>query len=470
MGIAKLYGQSVKSEIDGLIKHYFAYAGENISVGDFVEFINGVASQTTVTSADTPISSKTNRDGWRISATALDENKVFIAHSSSTSFYLHGVIVTINGTTITAGADTQLSTTASYTGEAISAVALDESKVFIVHNGGASNYHLTSTLCTISGTTITVASTKDLSTTKATGYSISTELLSSDKVFIAHRYDSSNKYLYGMVVTISGTTITPGTDTKLQASNYAGASVSTCKVLSNLIFVAHSLNSSYSLYALRCSISGTTITASSSTQLMTSTNSGYVISTCLRSTGTDGGYVFVAHSDSADYLLYGFVCSVSKTSISRGTDYLINSTAYAGYNVSTCLLPNNKVFIAHCRTSSYYLNGVICSLPNSTIVTVGTTTELSTVRQTGYAKPSVLLLNGKVFIAHNYANINSGYLYGQMWGIDDTNNVPTNSMIETQYETQVRKATTSDISGVAKTSGRGGTATDHYDLITIYTL
>ena len=42
--------------------------------------------------------------------------------------------------------------------------------------------------------------------------------------------------------------------------------------------------------------------------------------------------------------------------------------------------------------------------------------------------------------------------------------------VEAETETQVRKATTSDIYGVAKTKGTGGDSTGHKVLFSIYTI
>ena len=42
--------------------------------------------------------------------------------------------------------------------------------------------------------------------------------------------------------------------------------------------------------------------------------------------------------------------------------------------------------------------------------------------------------------------------------------------VETATETQVRKATTSDIYGVAKSGGTGGDSTGHNDKVNIYTI
>ena len=96
MGTAKLYNQiSNGIKINGIIEDYYAYAGENISAGDFVEFVNGIASKTNYgESADTQLCTA-NYTGEVISAIALDENRVFIAHSYATDRHLYGIVCMI---------------------------------------------------------------------------------------------------------------------------------------------------------------------------------------------------------------------------------------------------------------------------------------------------------------------------------------------------------------------------------------
>ena len=107
-------------DINGLIENYYVYAGEKVSAGDFVEFVNGVASQTTKTSEDTAINNTDSRPSEVISAVELSENRVFIAHNKDTSnYYLCGVVCTIENEKIIVGTDTQLSTE-RYTGYQIS--------------------------------------------------------------------------------------------------------------------------------------------------------------------------------------------------------------------------------------------------------------------------------------------------------------------------------------------------------------
>ena len=111
--------------IKGVIEEYTVAAGENISAGDFVSFVNDHGSNTSIVN-------NSYYEGYVISAVALSESKVFIAHSRSTSSgsittnqYLYAVVCTINGTTITAETDTLISDY-TYSGNYISAGHLSD--------------------------------------------------------------------------------------------------------------------------------------------------------------------------------------------------------------------------------------------------------------------------------------------------------------------------------------------------------
>lgn len=454
MGIAKIYNQKQSGiSINGIIEDYYAYAGENISAGDFVEFINGIAGSTSETSVDTPIIEGIGA-GYIISAVKLSTNKVFIAHgdnSSVSNSKLYGVVCVITNTTITYGTDTKL-TTGTCTGNYTSLVALSDNKVFIAHTYGT-DYYLYGMVVTIDGTTVIAGTDTSLSAVKYAGYySISSELLPSGNIFIAHCY-GSNRYLYGIVISINGTTITKGTDTALSSTACDGEYKSTAPISVNNVFVAYGYSSSYYLHGMICSISGTTITKGEDTSLSGFTATGSSIS-ALKLSDTS---VFVAHGYKT-YYLYGVVCTINGTTITRGEDTVLIDATYTGEVIATELLKNGKIFVAHSygSSSNYFLHGIICMVSGTTI-TNGTDTRLSDTSYTGYEIASVLLDGSNVFLAHNYKNssTNSYDLYAQIWGVDETNNVPTNNVTTAQYETQVRKATTSDIYGVAKTSGMG---------------
>lgn len=458
---AKLYGQNKGgTSINGIIKDYYAYAGENISAGDLVEYVNGVAGKATETSEDEILSEET-RSGYTISAVQLDNNRIFIAHSYGSTFHLYGMVVTIDGVNITYGEDTVLCSTDN-SGKKISAVALDESRVLVLHNYNPSSDYLYGIVCTISGSEITKGKVNSIVYAKYGLGSVSACLLSTDKVFIAYSYNDDYYYLTSIVCTISGDTITAGSAKELSSTDYSGEGISVCLLDSSKVFIAHSYNSSKYLYGIVCTISGTTISKGSDTSLVSTTNAGSNSSI----TKLADNRLLIVHKKyvSSTHHLYGIVVTISGTTISKGTDTaLVTTNPIPGTNISTCLLPNGNVFIAHCYTTNYYLTALIVKVEGTTI-TPYTHTTLNAAGDTGWTTACILLNNGNMFLAHgNYK------LYAQIWGIDYENNVPTNQISITETETQVRKVTTGQFDGVAKTSGTGGDDTGHKDLVSIWT-
>lgn len=444
-------------DINGLIENYYVYAGENVSAGGFVEFVNGIASKKTETSVDTPISTN-SYNGKTISAVVLDDNRVFIAHSHSTNYYLLGIVCTINGATIIPGVDTMLSQS-NYRGVTISAVKLEDNKVFVAHSAGTA-IHLYGVICTIDNITITAGTDTTIVGNDNAGHAISTIPLTNDRVFISH-CNGTAFHLYGIVCTITGTTITIGTDVSLDGVEYSGLCVSVTELENNKAFVAHNDGGAYYLSAMICTISGTTISKGTDTALVSGYEhcGDYISAVTLKNTK-----VFIAHSRGSSYYLNALVCTINNTTITPGTDYALDSTNFESEGISTVVLPSGQVFISH-RDNSQYLGGIVCTINNTTITNGGDKT-LSSNKFQGTTTSSVLI-NDNIFIAHNYDK-DERYLYAQIFGIDETNNVPTNNVTTIKYETQVRPATSLPCNGVAKTSGTGGDSTGHKDIVSVY--
>ncbi len=455
MGVAFLDKKGGGSNLTALIEDYYVYAGENISAGDFVQFVNGIASSTTETSTTTRLSS-TAQTGYCTSAVQLDENRVFIAHNYGTSYYLRGIVVTIENSTITAGTDTALSTTTN-AGKVISATLLPNGNVFIAHCYDSS-YYLYGIVCSIDGTTISKGTdTKILGDTNA-GYVISAKTLSDGKVLISHSITSNYK-LCGIVCTISNKTITVGTDTALSSTSYSGKAISTVLLESGNVFIAHDYDTTDQLRGMVCSVSGTTISAGSDTALVSSSMAGYAISTTLLSSGK----VLVAHSRE-NTPLYAMVVTVNNKSISKGSDTSLVSTSEASFKLSAVGLPNEKAFISHYGGDEGYLNGIVLTISGTTI-TKGTDTQLDTANYSSCGMSTLLLPSGFVLVSHGSGD--NSQLYAQVFGIDDTNNIPTNNIVMSEYETQVKVAYDPPFNGIAKTKGTGGTNTAHGEQIKV---
>jgi hypothetical protein len=451
-------------KLNDVIEEYrYVAAGKQIKAGDLVNYINGIAGKTDYgESVDTAIDNTNTYTGYAISAVKLDENRVFVAHSYGTSYYLYGVVVTIDGASITYGTDTELCNV-ELSGAKISIAVLDENRVFVAHS--YSSYYLYGMVVTINNTTIVKGNDTVLGSVQNAGYVISVELLKNGNIFIAHSHGQS-VHLYGIVCTISGTTITTGTDTPIViGTSNTGQRISTCLLPNGNVFIAHSYGSNYYLYGIVCTISGTTITSGSDTALVSSQYAGSYISTCL----LPNGNVFIAHSYSSGYYLQGRLISISGTTISELDNLILRNSAYTAYAMSTHLLPNGDVFIAHSgdfapNETTYYLYGIIVSVSNNRIV-AGTDIELINTRNAGSRISSLLLDNGTIFIAHS--NNTSYYLNAQIWGIDYENNIPTNNIIATQTEQQVTSAIEPPFNAVALSSGVGGTDTEHNEQVKI---
>jgi hypothetical protein len=444
----------------------YVYKGQEIKAGDFVNYINGIASKVDYgESVDTQLSTEAYT-GQIISAVALDENRVFIAHKYTTNNYLYGIVCTINGASITYGEDTALRTLGK-AGVRISAVLLDDGNVFIAHSEG-DTYALNGMVVSINGTTITAGTDTVISSNAYTGRTISSVKLDGNRIFIAHNYNSTNQYLYGVVVTIEGTTITAGSDTALVSSSNAGFIISTCLLPNGDVFIAHSYDSSnYQLYGIVVSISGTTITKGSDTAIDTTNYAGRFIS----AVALDENRVFIAYSYTSSYYLHAIVCTISGTTISKGTT-VGNGVVRTSHTAISAIKINEKnVLVTHTYGNNsagapldHVLYGCIYTIDGTTI-TAGTDTLLNNNSHAGHIISSLLLDNGTIFAAHS--NSSDYYLYAQIFGIDYENNVPTNQISITDYETQVTPATEPPFNAIALSSGVGGTDTEHNEQVKI---
>lgn len=448
--------------IKGIIENYYVYAGSNVSAGDLVEYINGIASQTTETSVDTQLSSMQN-SGNAISAVKLDGSRIFIAHMYSPNYSLYGMIVTINDTNITYGADTRLSDT-TRSGSAISAIKLDDNRIFIAHSYGK-NYHLYGMIVSISGSTITTGDDTELTINTSIDRPgrISAQLLHGGDVFVSYPYGARN-YLYGMIVSISGTSVTAGTEVSLSTDPMSGEVISTQLLSNGNVFIAHSY-SNYQLYGMIVAIIGSTIRVGERKQLSNITNSGKSISTKL----LRDNVIFIAHSWDTYYYLYGMIVDIDGTSIINGTDTILSSIKRSLFKISTELLPNGNIFLTYCNNATGTndeLYGMIVII-NNAIITAGIETQLSNVSFSGTETSILSITNELTFVVHSY----SGYynLYAQIFETSKENNIPTSNIDYTVSEQQVRPTTSSKFDGVAKTSGVGGTSTAHNQQISIYT-
>ena len=410
-------------EINGLIKQYQVYAGENISAGDFVEYLNSVYKDL-VTS---------QYAGNTFSAVLLETNKIFVAYTRNN--YLYGVIVTINGMTITSNQTSLYSSKNCYNGPYC--VLLETNKVFIAH-GGSSSYDLYGTIVTINGTSMTYVSSQ-LNSESYSTRGLSCILLEANKIFIAHSY-SSSYCLSGTIVTIDGTNMTAVSSVLNSDANSCYGSPSCVLLESNKVFIANMKDTSNSkLSGTIVTIDGTNMTAVSSVLNSDANSCNYKPSCILVAPNK----VFIAHNYGTNtstgyHCLSGTIVTIDGTNMTAVFKILNNTNYSHRANVGLLLLETNKVYISHGCTSSEHLYG-------ETVEIDGTDMNVTKVDviDTGYnsgGKECFILESGDMFILQGRTS--TVYLAGRIYLGDQVK----------PYE--------SNILGVAKSSGAGGDIID----------
>jgi hypothetical protein len=427
----------------------YVYKNQKIKAGDFVNFINGVSGDYDYyTSTNVNLKSDTNASNC-VSAVALDDHRVFVAHGLGTtsSSYLYGIVCIIENSTITVATKYTISTT-SYTGVNLSAIKLDDDTVFVAHTR-SSSLILTGVVCKVTNTTISSGTNTQIDGSASAGKQMSLVNLGENRIFIPHCY-YSQYYLYGVVCTISGTTITKGSNILLNNSvNNTGYSIASCMLYSNKVFIAHSYGTDYQTYGMICTISGTTISIVSDVKLGSNNYNAYG----LKVLRLDSRRVIVFKCvDSSKYLMASVaVIENDSASFPETTRLIINLSNQTGSVFSVNLLPNGEVIVFYnSDSSSHKLKGIIVTI-NGTVLTKNTDVYLKSDNGTGYGISSVLLNNGSLFTTFSNS---SNYLDAQIFGIDYENKIPTNQVAIPIYEQQVTPTIEPPFDAIALSSGK----------------
>lgn len=437
-----VFGQSGGSaKINGIIEEYKVANGGNVNAGDFVKFVNDYSNLDEI--EETELSS-IDFSGSIISATVLSDNRVFIAHGNPRN-YLYGMICTIVEGKIVVGSDTQIApvNNAGY----IVVTALSEDKVFIAHSRSVSSSSTVSALygivCTIDGTTITAGVDTEMRLSN-NDYECEVTRLSNDKVFIVCYCYETSYFLYGIVCTVDGTTITIGTKTILNNGSIAKAN-SILTLSSDKVFITYGNTTYYRTYGMICTVLETTITKDSDTFLTQETKS-----TIGKAVLLDENKIFLLYIGevNGESYFYGKVCMINEGEINKGIGIQLSTQSKISANFSVEKIENNEIFVAYTVTSddSRPLYGMTCKIeeediiPNSDIC-------ISRAKYAGSSPCVVTNNNSNVLITYCINDKEAtGHNY-QLYGI--TLNYFSSFVKAILEKTEL-------INGIAKTSGRTG--------------
>ena len=390
--VVKSGGGGTVNIVNGIVDSFKANSS-TIDANTFVDFI-----ESSLNSSDNVIDSTSNAGNTKVGSALIDSDKVFVVYNLGTTIY--AVVCTISGTTITVGTATTIATDA-YSSSRNAVVKIENNKVFVTYNKQSAQANLYAVVCTISGTTITVGTAVYVSGSSITSYA--TTALSSSNVAIAYRRSSN---LYTVVCTISGTTITVGTAATI-ATTYSSSTPGIFAYDANTIVVTYmSSTSPYSLYAVVCTISGTTITVGTATTIASNTNIVYKTSI----SGIQQGAVVVAFSNyisSSSSNLYTVVCTISGTTITAGEVTMIAQlSAQASYTQPIISMINNSMAVVVTRNSNTGLRYFFLKVAEKSTVATGELRTISTTNQ--YAEESISVIDSSnIVIFHGVGSSNT---------------------------------------------------------------
>jgi len=318
-----------------------------------------------------------------ISTVKLDDTHVCVSYADYGNSGKGTVKVgTISGNSISWGSGYLLPN--SGTTAFISTVRLDDTHICISYRDDAGSSYGTSIIGTISGTTITWGSKYVFNSSGNTNF-ISAALLDSTHICISYRDNGNSEYGTSIIGTISGTTITFGSEYVFNSS--VTYNISTVRLDDTHFCVSYTdIGNSYYGTSRVGTVSGTTITWGSK-YVFNSGDTNWVLTASL-----DDTHICVAYQDAGN-LSYGTarIGTISGTTITWGNEYVFNTASI--YDVSIIRIDSTHICISYQDggNSSYgtsivgTISGTTITWGNEYVFSMTSTTFISTVMLDGIA-------------------------------------------------------------------------------------
>lgn len=277
----------------------------------------------------------------------------------------------------------------------ISSTVLSATQILVAYSGTSG--YLYAVILTISGATISVGTIYQVNSVSSTFMSSTT--LSPTSALVS--YVGASGYLWAVVLTISGTTISVGTLTEIHA--YSSTYTSVVTLSSTSVFLAYNCSG---LEAVVLTISGSTINVGTITSLGSLTGCNYVSIAMLSPTT-----LVVSCEGTSSTYMYSIVVNVNTNNNTLTAGTFTQITAVATPYVSSIVLSSTQVLINYPSTSSY-LYSVILTITGLSI-SIGTPVQINSMASSYIS--SVLLTPTSVAVFYNGT---SGYLYGVVLAIN----------------------------------------------------
>lgn len=289
---------------------------------------------------------------------------VYLTHTaagSDTLFAQVGQVATATKTLTLGTAATVATAITPNSGNTYTVAKLDTDKFIVFYLLDSSTTDIKYRVGTVSGTTITFGTEANLvvaASAVGAGY-FSADFLSTDKFTFTYKTttETNGRTLVG---TTSGTVATAGTPVAIGANTDAVNITATRKIgTDKYVIVCH--DTTNSIYGQVCTVSGTTVTAGSEVQLSTTTSSPSALNFDVISPDTDAFVVHFRYDNNAFNLV---AATVSGTVITAGTALSNNTLGNSQLNVGMFATSSTNLYV---MTSTRYIYRVTRSGSTLTI-------------------------------------------------------------------------------------------------------
>ena len=314
-------------------KHIIVYLDTAASLAG--HGVVGTISGTTV-SYGTPVVFQSQNLEYLGGAYDSTNEKVLVCYrgyDTGQNFYLYGVVGTVSGTSISWGTPAALNSTASYM--ATQGVQFDSNtgKFLVCYQDGGSSSNAAALVATISGTSVSAGTPVSFdSTGSTTNHCVSYD--SNAQKFLVTWTRQSNYYAYAAVATISGTSVSFGSTLNWYSASTYYQRVNYDSNAQKHLSLYTRLNGN-GLGAAVATISGTSVTYGSATNILDDTIDASEPQQTYDSTAQQM-LIFVNVGNSSPYPLTQYTATISGTSVTvssgttllSGNNYLIGQSTY----------------------------------------------------------------------------------------------------------------------------------------------
>ena len=314
-------------------------AGENVTAGDALRMkIDG-----TVYKADEDLEigdiQRLFTETDRIASVQIDTDKIAYIYYEAGDAWVKSRVVTWDGERYTLGTEENISQTDSEGFLDITKVDTDKFAAVYYDNNPA-NADTMVVVCTVSGTTITVGTPQIWESgvqTSSSRHAITSS--DTDVVTVTWEDDGSSDTAKSKTATISGTVMTIGSEVTVSSDTGSGDALDVTEIGAGKIVNVYR-NASDDLAARVATISGTTMTQGSEVVL----DSSITVDLELQVAKVQDDKFIVVYKDSAATIDYMVVCTVSGTTITGGIPVVTNTDVNINRNTSHVLyFADNKV-------------------------------------------------------------------------------------------------------------------------------